>query len=184
MARFTLRVFAVAVLLLPLLALVVQARPLTRRAFVAAYPKTAGTRLDACVTCHSADGLSLNAYGAALAKSGVNFQAIERLDSDADGVSNRLEILGLAFPGDAKDRPGAKADSARGARRDSAATDTARRQRPRNPGALRPDSTARDSIGGRPDSLPPPRPDSLPRPPARPDSGGARPDTLKPPNHG
>jgi hypothetical protein len=173
MARSIIRVFAVAVLLLPLLALVVQARPLTRRAFVTAYPKTAGTRLDACVTCHSADGTSLNAYGSALAKSGAAFQPIERLDSDGDGVSNRLEIQALAFPGDAKDRPAAK--------RDSAAADSARR-RP-GPGALRPDSTARDSIGGRPDSLPP-RPDSLPRPPARPDSGGARPDTLKPPNHG
>lgn len=183
MARSIIRVGAVAVLLLPLLALVVQARPLTRRAFVVAYPKTAGTRLDACVTCHTPDGASLNAYGGALAKSGVSFQAVERLDSDADGISNRLEILGLAFPGDAKDRPGAKADSAGGAKRDSAAAGGARRPRPPGAGALRPDSTARDSIGGRPDSLPP-RPDSLPRPPARPDSGGARPDTLKPPNHG
>jgi hypothetical protein len=169
------RVSAVAVLLLPLLVLVVQARPLTRRAFVAAYPKTAGTRLDACVTCHRADGTSLNPYGSALAKSGAAFQPIERLDSDGDGVSNRLEILALAFPGDAKDRPAAK--------RDSAAADSARK-RPGLPGTLRPDSTARDTIGVRPDSLPAPRPDSLPRPPARPDSGGARPDTLRPPNHG
>jgi hypothetical protein len=117
----------VPALLIAGLALAAQARPRIKRAFVAAYPRTQGTRLDACVTCHSADMPALNPYGAALRRGTSNFAMIERLDSDGDGFTNRKEIDALSFPGDAKDRPGARRDSVtvgRGGRRDSTAQDT------------------------------------------------------------
>jgi hypothetical protein len=125
----------VPLLLLAGLALAAQARPRIKRDFVAAYPRTQGTRLDACATCHNADMSGLNPYGAALRKGTFNFATIEKLDSDSDGFTNRKEIDALSFPGDAKDRPGA--------RRDSASADSAARR----------DSTARDSSAARPDTL-------------------------------
>src|SRR5689334_4305597 len=127
MIRPIARSLAVAALLLFAFALVAQARPRIKREFVAAYPKTGGTRLDACVTCHSPDGNTLNAYGAAVKKATVSFQAVEKLDSDGDGFTNRAEIDALSFPGDPKDRPGAKRDSV----------------------AVRPDSVRIDSTGSR-----------------------------------
>lgn len=154
MIRPIARSLAVAALLLLVFALVAQARPRTKREFVTAYPKTAGTRLDACITCHTSGGTALNPYGAALKRATVSFQAVEKLDSDGDGIANKVEIDALSFPGDAKDRPGARRDSS----------------------SVHPDSTARDSTGA--------RPDTLQRPHVRPDSGSARPDTLKPPKNG
>jgi len=120
----------VPLLLLAGLALAAQARPRIKRDFVAAYPKTAGTRLDACVTCHNGDMTALNPYGAALRKGTFNFAQIEKLDSDGDGISNRKEIDALSFPGDPKDKPGA--------RRDSSSADT---------------TAKRDSSAARPDTL-------------------------------
>jgi hypothetical protein len=158
------RTLSVAALCLVIFALVVQARPLFRREFVATYPKTAGTRLDACVTCHTADGSSLNPYGVALRKSMVNFNAVEKLDSDGDGYSNKVEIQSLRFPGDPKDYPGVRPDSA--------IIDTTRHPAPPDTSIVRPDTS-----GSRPDTLRPPRPH-------KPDEGRARPDTLKPPKNG
>lgn len=111
MIRPALRILGV-VLAVAALALVAQARPRTKRAFLSAYPRSQGTRLDACVTCHSADLSALNPYGVALRKASFNFAAIEKEDSDADGFANRAEIDLRTFPGDAKDRPGARRDSA------------------------------------------------------------------------
>ena len=137
MIRAAARILAAALLLLAALALTAQARPRTKREFVAAYPRTQGTRLDACVTCHSADLSALNPYGVALRQASFNFAGIEKEDSDADGFANRKEIDLRSFPGDAKDRPGARRDS-------SAADSTA--------GS---DSTAakRDTSTARPDTL-------------------------------
>jgi hypothetical protein len=50
------------VLMIAALALTSQARPRIKREFVAAYRRTQGTRLDACVTCHGA-GLSARFVG-------------------------------------------------------------------------------------------------------------------------
>jgi hypothetical protein len=122
------RILGFAALTLLIVAIAAQARPRTRREFVTTYPKTAGTRLDACATCHTPEGAGLNPYGAALKRATLNFQAIERLDSDGDGFTNRTEILALSLPGDPRDRPGAHRDST---------------------GA---DSVRRDSIGARPDT--------------------------------
>lgn len=150
MIRTAARIIAVAALLLLVAAIAAQARPRTKREFVTMYPKTAGSRLDGCATCHTADGSALNPYGAALKKAMLSFQAIEKLDSDADGFSNRNEILALTFPGDPKDRPGA--------RRDSAGADSVRR----DSSSVKPDTTRKD--GGRPDGGA--RPDTL-KPPQR-----------------
>src|SRR5262245_6609238 len=100
MIRPIARTLSVAALGLVVFALVVQARPQTRREFVATYPKAAGTRLDACVTCHSPDGSSLNPYGLAVRKAMLNFPAADKIDSDGDGVANRAEIDALSFPRD------------------------------------------------------------------------------------
>lgn len=59
---------------------------------------TAGTRLNSCKVCHTSPP-TLNPYGQAFAKSGFNFAAIERLDSDGDGISNIKEIRARRFPG-------------------------------------------------------------------------------------
>jgi hypothetical protein len=165
MFRLIGRTLSVTVLCLVVFALVVQARPQIRRGFVAMYPKAAGTRLDACVTCHTADGTALNPYGASLRKSMVDFNAVEKLDSDGDGYSNKAEIDALRFPGDPMDHPGVKPDSA--------IADTVRhRPAPPDTGIVRPDTS-----GSRPDTLRPPKPH-------KPPEGGARPDTLKPPKNG
>ena len=72
--------------------------------FTAAYLSTAGTALDNCSTCHTSVP-ALNSYGAALKAGGMNFAAIEGLDSDGDGFSNLQEIRNLTNPGNAGDRP-------------------------------------------------------------------------------
>jgi hypothetical protein len=140
MLRPVIRIIVVASLLAAL-ALVAQARPRIRRDFVAAYPRTQGTRLDACVTCHEPPTSqlpnALNPYGTALRKALFNFAGIEKQDSDGDGFTNRKEIDLLSFPGDSTDRPGA--------RRDSAAADSTAR---RDSTVARPDTSA-----ARPDTL-------------------------------
>ncbi len=65
---------------------------------------TTGTRLDTCTTCHTSPP-SFNNYGTDLANSGINFTAIELLDSDGDGFSNIDEIHNLTFPGNSSDFP-------------------------------------------------------------------------------
>ncbi len=73
------------------------------------YPHLVSSRLDSCLVCHPAGSWSLNPYGQDFASAGSNFAAIEPLDSDADGFSNREEILALTFPGDPSDFPVATA---------------------------------------------------------------------------
>ncbi|MBI1795864.1 MAG: hypothetical protein HY076_05025 [Candidatus Eisenbacteria bacterium] len=113
MLRPVARVIIAAALLLAACAIAAQARPRIRRDFVATYPKTQGTKLDACVTCHATEDDTLNPYGEALKQATFDFKAIEKLDSDGDGVANRAEIDSLTFPGDPEDRPGARRDSTR-----------------------------------------------------------------------
>lgn len=63
-----------------------------------------------CKICHT-KGAELNAYGQALKgkpKTAASLKAIEKLDSDKDGVSNIDEIKAGTLPGDAKSKPAAK----------------------------------------------------------------------------
>ncbi len=69
-------------------------------AFRFTYPKTVGTRLDGCVTCHSSvRGELLNSYGLAFKAAQYNLGAIENADSDGDKVSNIAEINAGTPPG-------------------------------------------------------------------------------------
>ena len=72
--------------------------------FTAMYPATTGTALAECSTCHTSVP-ALNAYGSALAASGMNFAVIEDFDSDGDGSTNLQEIRSLTNPGVASDHP-------------------------------------------------------------------------------
>jgi len=72
--------------------------------FISAYPATGGSALANCTTCHTSVP-TLNPYGSALKASGLNFTAIEGLDSDGDGFTNLQEIRNLTNPGVVSDRP-------------------------------------------------------------------------------
>lgn len=74
--------------------------------FAEAYPGVKGSRLAACVTCHTPD-LKLNAYGNDLARVGMQYTRVEANDSDGDGFSNLVEIKALTFPGDPTSKPAA-----------------------------------------------------------------------------
>ncbi|HET6385134.1 MAG TPA: hypothetical protein VFJ58_17215 [Armatimonadota bacterium] len=73
-----------------------------------------------CMTCHMAAGFKLNPYGLDLQKELVKantktltpdmLKAVEKLDSDKDGVSNIDEIKAGTLPGDPKSFP-PKADA-------------------------------------------------------------------------
>lgn len=65
---------------------------------------TAGTSLDICTTCHTSPPV-LNPYGIAVRGAGLNFAAIEDLDSDGDGFTNIQEIRALTLPGSATSFP-------------------------------------------------------------------------------
>ncbi len=118
-----------------------QARPRILRSFLTRYPHATATKLQNCVTCHAPDGRDLNPYGLALQKAAVDFEAVEKLDSDRDGYLNAIEIRKLAFPGDPKDHPGIAAPV------DTTADSTR---------TMRPDSTSArpDSSGSRPGGAP------------------------------
>ncbi len=63
-----------------------------------------------CKICH-VKGSELNVYGKALnakPKTAASLKAVEKLDSDKDGVSNIDEIKAGTLPGDAKSKPAAK----------------------------------------------------------------------------
>lgn len=63
-----------------------------------------------CKICH-VKGSELNAYGKAIngkPKTAASLKAIEKLDSDKDGVSNINEIKAGTLPGDPKSKPAAK----------------------------------------------------------------------------
>lgn len=75
------------------------AKPGIRAAFKATYPNA---KVSDCLVCHAnEDDYERNPYGQAVEDSGLNFKAIENLDSDGDGVSNLAEILAGTYPGDA-----------------------------------------------------------------------------------
>ena len=99
--------------------------------FLSIYPDKAGTKLDSCSLCHSgspdkkmgscqwchdtygydASGNiddTLNPYGMAYKTNGRNANAvtaIDALDSDGDGYSNKVEIAAIRYPGDPNDDP-------------------------------------------------------------------------------
>lgn len=137
MTRGIARLLVLAGLLSMVFALGAEARLRTKRLFVEAYPKTKGTKLDDCVTCHeSLPPAPLNPYGSALLRANLAFKAIEKSDADKDGVTNGAEIAALSYPGDPKDRPGARRDTVRA---DSARADTAKV----DSSGILPDSTRR-----------------------------------------
>jgi hypothetical protein len=119
------RMLARSLVVLALLSLAVSAEATLRyrREFVTRYAGAKGTRLDACTTCHATAPPALNPYGRAWKAAKFDFLAIEKADADSDGVANRKEIDALSFPGDRKDKPGARRDTASA---DSAAKDTAK----------------------------------------------------------
>ena len=110
-------VFVATVVTLLILVLVAQASPRYRRAFLARYPATEGTKLAECRTCHLALPPANNPYGAAFKAAHFTFDEIEKLDSDKDGATNLAEIKALTYPGDPTDKPGVKGKA--GAKRDS-----------------------------------------------------------------
>ena len=63
-----------------------------------------------CIVCHignpsTDDGKKLNVYGNAYKKNDKDLPAIEGLDSDSDGYSNKVEIDAGTLPGDPKSSP-------------------------------------------------------------------------------
>ncbi|MCX5770055.1 MAG: PASTA domain-containing protein [Candidatus Hydrogenedentes bacterium] len=87
-----------------LLTLPAWATQLILDAAIAEYPFIDGTRLDSCSLCHTTVP-TRNPYGTALENAGLNFDSIENLDSDGDGITNIDEITDLTFPGNASDFP-------------------------------------------------------------------------------
>jgi hypothetical protein len=71
---------------------------------------TDGTPLDGCITCHISSNPDanheLNPYGVDFEGKGHDFEAIELMDSDDDGFSNKAEIASRTFPGDPHSVPG------------------------------------------------------------------------------
>ncbi len=68
--------------------------------FISQYPDAAGTELDTCETCHSPVVKDfLNQYGLDLRNNNMNFLAVEKMDSDRDGMANGEEIFGKLLPG-------------------------------------------------------------------------------------
>lgn len=103
------RALGAALALTALFALVpdpVRAYPVHRRLFQSAYG-----RATACVLCHGhGGGTERNAYGDAWAEHGEDldaFAAIDALDSDGDGATNRAEIDAGSNAGDAESTPAA-----------------------------------------------------------------------------
>jgi len=131
--------FAACTTALLTLALVAQANPRYRRAFLAKYPKAEGTKLAECTTCHRSVSQmpAINPYGAAFKAAHYTFDDLEKLDSDKDGVSNLAEITALTYPGDPTDKPGVKRA---GAKPDSSAAADSVKARPAVP-----DSAASDT---------------------------------------
>ena len=81
-------------------------------AFVARYPETAGSPLNACTLCHvlerEDDGeveYEENRFADDWDDAGRDFAAIEGRDSDGDGFSNIEEIRALTLPGDPGHNP-------------------------------------------------------------------------------
>lgn len=76
------------------------ATPSLQTAFIAQYPSLRDTPLQSCTTCHMpAKQDFLNNYGLALKEAKMNFEEVEDLDSDGDGITNIAEIKDQSFPG-------------------------------------------------------------------------------------
>jgi hypothetical protein len=105
------QVMLVALLAAVAFAAIAGARPATKRKFASTYSEARGTKLDACVTCHTGTTTDLNAYGEDLRSAETDFEKVEKADSDGDGSRNVDEIKALSFPGDPKDKPAVRADS-------------------------------------------------------------------------
>jgi len=119
------RTAAATLVVMMVLAVAAEATPRIQGLFRAKYPKTQGSRLGKCNTCHTMKPPVLNPYGMDLKAAHSKFDAIEAKDSDKDGAINIIEIKALTFPGDPKDKPGsALADSTRKPPRDSTGVDT------------------------------------------------------------
>lgn len=74
-----------------------------KKKFAAAYPKST---LTDCMTCHVEENeYTLNSYGTDLNDNGLNFKAVEALDSDTDGATNIAEINAGTNPGDMSSVP-------------------------------------------------------------------------------
>ncbi|HYM81917.1 MAG TPA: hypothetical protein VEY91_10995 [Candidatus Limnocylindria bacterium] len=110
------------------IAVAVQASPRYQRAFVAKYPKTTGTKLAQCQTCHLVQPPAVNPYGLAFKAAHFKFEPLEPKDSDKDGATNLAEITALTFPGKPADKPKGTADST--AAPDSTSTDSTAKPKP------------------------------------------------------
>ena len=76
------------------------ATPSLQTALISRYPVLRETPLQSCTTCHwPAKEDFLNGYGLALKDAKINFEEVEELDSDGDGISNIDEIMDENFPG-------------------------------------------------------------------------------------
>ncbi len=76
------------------------ATPGIMKRFIAVYPAVAESQLATCRTCHMpVISSSLNGYAIALRDNGLDFKAIEGLDSDGDGRGNLEEISAKELPG-------------------------------------------------------------------------------------
>lgn len=92
----------------------VEAKPTFLARAVARYPQIKGHRLGGCILCHRgglADG-ERNPFATDFEERGYDFGAIEGLDSDGDGFTNKQEFMALTFPGNPKSVPGSAATSA------------------------------------------------------------------------
>lgn len=104
------RVVGAVIVSVMLLAAVAYALPTDATTFKTLYNPKAGSKVATagCLLCHSKAPFTktaLNAYGKDLAKqakprTAAAFKAVERLDSDKDGVTNLKEIQAGTLPGD------------------------------------------------------------------------------------
>ncbi len=104
--NFSFLVLIIGISLVALPPQAVQAKPRFLASVRAWYPQLADSRLDTCNLCHlNGGGSSRNPFGEAFAANGFSLVAIESLDSDGDGYTNRQEFKALTFPGNPKDFP-------------------------------------------------------------------------------
>ncbi len=74
------------------------------QAFKKAYPEASS--IAKCTLCHVTPGYTVRtAYGHDLEVNAINFQAVEALDSDADGFTNLDEIKKLTDPSNVESHP-------------------------------------------------------------------------------